>query len=100
MKRSILWSLRAAEDYHRQLAFIAAQNPANAELVDKRIQATLRLLIEMPTGRAGRVSGTYEKIVAKTSLIVAYAIRGADKLEIVRIIHGARNWPPDEWPDD
>jgi hypothetical protein len=50
-------------------------------------------------GRAGRVVGTYEKPVARTSLIIVY--QATDEiLHIVRIIHAKRNWPEGEWPGE
>ncbi len=50
-------------------------------------------------GRAGRVVGTYEKPVARTSLIIVY--QATDEiLHIVRIIHAKRNWPEREWPGE
>ncbi len=100
MKRIVVWSAQAADDYHRQLEYIAERSAVNADLVDQRIMAAIDLLAEMPTGHAGRVSGTYEKVIGKTSLIVAYSLRGQDRLEIIRIIHGARNWPAEGWPED
>jgi toxin ParE1/3/4 len=99
MKRRVRWSDKAAADYHDQLTYIADDSPTNAELVDKRIIAAIELLASRPIGRAGRVTGTYEKSVAGTSLIVAYILDG-ETLHILRIIHTSRNWPEGEWPKD
>jgi toxin ParE1/3/4 len=99
MKRRIAWGARATADYHAQLEYIAEQSPENADLVDQRIMATIEKLAEKPIGRAGRVAGTYEKSVLKTSLIVAYVL-DEGTLHILRIIHAKRNWPEGEWPKD
>jgi toxin ParE1/3/4 len=97
--RRIAWSARAASDYYAQLEFISEQDPANADLVDQRIMAAIETLAERPIGRPGRVSGTYEKTVVKTGLIVAYEL-SADVIGILRIIHARRDWPKSRWPKD
>jgi toxin ParE1/3/4 len=74
MKRRISWSERASADYHEQLGYIADQNPSNADIVDQRLMAAIELLSDLPVGRVGRVSGTYEKPVSRTSLIIAYQV--------------------------
>lgn len=99
MKRRIAWSEKASADYLQQLNFIADRNPANADLVDTRLMAAINILAETPVGRAGRVTGTYEKPVTKTSLIIAYQVTD-ETLYIVRIIHAKRNWPERGWPQD
>ena len=57
----------------------------------------------MPTGRRGRVSGTYERPVSGLPYIIAYALKateaGDEVLAILRVIHGARNWRADTWPE-
>jgi toxin ParE1/3/4 len=99
MKRRISWSAKASADYHRQLEFIAEENPNNADIVDQRLMAAIDLLSEMPVGRAGRVAGTYEKPVTRTSLIITYRVTD-ETLHIIRIIHAKRNWPEGKWPKE
>ena len=99
MKRRIAWSKRATADYHAQLEHIAEQDPTSTDLVDHRLMETIKKLAERPIGRLGRVAGTYEKSVLKTSLIVAY-ILDDDILHVLRIIHTRRNWPAGRWPKD
>jgi toxin ParE1/3/4 len=94
VSRRIAWGERATSDYHALLEFIADQDPANADLVDQRIMAVIETLAERPIGRPGRVSGTYEKTVLKTGLIVAYEL-SAETIGILRIIHARRDWPKD-----
>ena len=54
------------------------------------------------TGRKGRVSGTYEKVVTGLPYIVVYAVGPAHASDapvtILRIIPGARDWPIGRWP--
>ncbi len=40
----------------------------------------------------GRVKGTRELVVVRTSYIVAYRLKRG-KIQILRILHGARQWP-------
>jgi plasmid stabilization system protein ParE len=48
------------------------------------------------------VAGTYEKPVKELPYIIAYALQpmpdGGERIIIVRVIHGARDWPEGEWP--
>jgi len=102
MKRRVVWSLDALRDIGALSAYIATDNPHAA----RRIAASLRKagnnLGNMATGRRGRVGGTYEKVVPKLPYIVVYALVASDGHEvvsIVRVIHGARDWPEDALPD-
>lgn len=62
------------------------------------LDATAQALADMPTGRPGRVTGTYEKSVTGLPYILAYAIV-EDTVVIVRVIHTSRDWPAEGWPD-
>ncbi len=97
--RRLVWALRARDEFRRIITFIAEENPLAAETVATRIEKTLRQLTDMPTGRQGRVRGTYEKSVTGLPYIIAYAL-GDTELVVLHIIHGARDWPEDTWPDD
>jgi plasmid stabilization system protein ParE len=48
------------------------------------------------------VAGTYEKPVGGLPYIIAYALEatptGDERIVILRVIHGARNWRQGEWP--
>ena len=73
------------------LADIARRDEHAATLVANRIEAAVDLLAERAIGRPGRVSGTYEKRVLRTSYIVAYAL-SERTLTILHVIHGRREW--------
>jgi toxin ParE1/3/4 len=101
VKRPVQWSRDALEDIKGQIAYIAVDNPIAARRVAERIAATGTALGEMSTGRPGRVSGTYEKRVARLPYIIAYAVTnrlGRETISILRVIHTARDWPEEEWP--
>lgn len=47
---------------------------------------------------AGRVTGTYETFVSRTSYILAYAL--SDRTIILHVIRGKRDWPDESRPED
>jgi toxin ParE1/3/4 len=95
--RAIEWSADALEDFDAAIGYIAIDSQAAATAVADRIFAAIELLSELPTGHQGRVKGTYEKFVQKTSYIVAYAMTERT-ITVLRVIHAKRNWPAGEWP--
>jgi len=89
----IRWSPEAAEDLERIVDRIKPTNPAAARRVAETIYRRCTDLEVFPNrGRAGRIVGTRELILAPLPYIVIYRIT-ADAVEIVRIYHGAQNWP-------
>ena len=102
MSRPVRWSIEALNDLADQVSYIARDNPAAARHVADAIDRTALALGEMPTGRPGRVTGTYEKSVTRLPYILAYAITqegGEEAVAIVRVIHTSRDWPAENWPD-
>lgn len=101
MRRPVRWSRDALSDLAAQIAYIAADNPAAARRVAAALDQAALALGEMPTGRRGRVTGTYEKLVTGLPYILAYVIAGAgdqEEVAIVRVIHTSRDWPAEGWP--
>lgn len=102
MARPVEWSRDALDDLKEQVAYIAADNPVAARKVAARIRTIGNNLGTMATGRPGRVYGTYEQPISDLPYIVAYTIRPVpgrgEVITILRIIHGARDWPAGEWP--
>lgn len=100
--RAVFWSSDALGDLNSVITYIATENPQAALDVIDKIETAGNALGEMATGRKGRVSGTYEKMVAGLSYIMAYAIEqrrdGSERILILRVIHGARDWKEEDWP--
>ncbi len=100
--RVVFWSPDALDDLNSVIAYIATENPQAALDVIDKIETAGTALGEMATGRKGRVSGTYEKVVAGLPYIMAYAIDqtrdGSERIVILRVIHGARDWKEENWP--
>jgi plasmid stabilization system protein ParE len=98
----IRWSRKALDDLKDQIAFIAKDNPQAARKVAEQIRATGQLIAARPVGRKGRVFGTWEKSVKGLPYVVAYCLtapHGEQTLVILRVIHTARRWPNETWPD-
>lgn len=101
--RRVVWSKHAHDDFRGIIGTIARDNPAAADNVATRIDRTIQALAAAPTGRKGRVSGSYEKVVRGMPYIVAYALgdesKGHETITILRVIHGARDWREESWPE-
>jgi toxin ParE1/3/4 len=98
--RAVEWSVEALADFDDQINFIALSSKKKAALVADRVEEAVALLQSTPTGRFGRIEGTYEKLVSKTSLIIAYQLSPSGNIAIARIIHAARDWPEGKWPEE
>lgn len=102
MKRLVVWSNGARDDDLAIIRTIAQENPDAAEHVAHRIGEAASALSDFATGRAGRVHGTYEKVVSNLPCILAYEIvtrsEGGEMVAILHVIHGARDWPTGHWP--
>ena len=97
--RQVNWSQEALDDLSDQLFFVAERNPDSARLIGERVKATAARLGEFATGHIGHGAGIYETLVQRTSLIIAYEMNDRE-INIVRVIHAARNWTADKWPED
>jgi toxin ParE1/3/4 len=99
--RRVTWSQPARHDLRNIIAYLAERNPVAAESVLRRLVDAVAALASLPTGRPGRVAGTYEKMVTNLPYIVAYEFveepDGSESIFILRIIHGARDWTGDRW---
>jgi toxin ParE1/3/4 len=86
-------ALRNLDEIH---AYVLADDPRAADRLIARIEEAVGQIAHYPAlGRAGRVEGTRELVISGTPYIVPYRVRG-EVLEILRVHHGARRWPPTE----
>jgi toxin ParE1/3/4 len=87
------WSHLAQADREAIFAYIEADSPRAAVIVDDRIRAQVEGLVHFPeSGRPGRVEGTRELVIDRTPYIVAYGVTGS-VVRILRVLHGAQRWP-------
>ena len=101
MNRTVVWSNAARDDYLGIIRFVAQANPDAAERVADTMDRVVANLGAMATGRPGRVTGTYEKVVPVLPYIVVYEVTdqpGGARIAILHVIHGARDWPDEGWP--
>ncbi|SMQ85736.1 Plasmid stabilization system protein ParE [Devosia lucknowensis] len=100
--RPVFWSVEAQRDNLEILTYLAADNPGAADRVVDAIAEAGTALGRFATGKPGRVLGTYEKPLARYPYVIAYAVQLVDGIEsivIVRVIHMARDWPSEDWPE-
>ncbi len=90
---TVLWLDAAARNRFEQLDYIAQDNPAAAIRLDEQIEGQAGMLADDPLmGRIGRVKGTRELAISHSPFILVYRIR-RKRLEILRLLHGAQQWP-------
>jgi toxin ParE1/3/4 len=91
---TVEWSRQAVDDLASLRAYIAKDDPAAAQRVVLHIIYSIEELLagQSQMGRPGRVPGTRELVVPRTSYIVPYRIRD-NRIQVLRVYHGARRWP-------
>jgi len=92
----VVWTEPAAWALERIQDFIAEDNPKAAWEVAQWVRRSVeRLEIHPFSGRRGRVSESYELVIAGLPYIVPYRIHGGE-IQILNVYHAARKWP-DKW---
>jgi len=87
------WSAFALADRHGIFDYFEAENPQAAIAVDARVEHGVEQLARFPeSGRPGRINGTRELVIQRTPYIAAYRVEG-DSIRILRVLHGAQQWP-------
>lgn len=91
---TIRWLKTATRTRFEQLDYIAEDNPSAAAQLDEEIERQTDMLSQHPLiGREGRVKGTRELVIGRSPFIAVYRVKGK-RIEILRILHGAQQWPP------
>jgi len=89
----VRWTAPAAEDLKRITRYIRKQNPTAARHVATTIFDAANSLDTFPNrGREGRIAGTREFLFPGWPYILVYEVT-EDTVEILRIYHGAQDWP-------
>jgi toxin ParE1/3/4 len=91
---TIEWTEQANRQLDQARDYIALSNSEEvAARITMRIVTTIQQLAAFPTsGRSGRVPGTRELVIPNSPFVAAYAI-DRDRIVILAIYHGARQWP-------
>jgi toxin ParE1/3/4 len=89
----VLWTRPASHDLEAIGDYIAETSPPAATRTKRLIVERVRQLARHPhLGRPGRASNTRELVVPGSPYIVVYQVAD-DRIEIVAVFHGAREWP-------
>lgn len=92
----IKWLKKALHNLDKEAEYIAQDNPQVAIQVIQRIKENIELLVDNPSlGRPGRIDGTRELVIDKTSYIIPYRVCN-NQIEILRVFHTSRRLP-DRW---
>ncbi|MBI3344742.1 MAG: type II toxin-antitoxin system RelE/ParE family toxin [Gammaproteobacteria bacterium] len=87
------WTLPAFEDIQEAGRYIALDDPRAASRMAERVREAVEYLVDQPNiGRPGRMQGTRELVISGTPFIAVYWVRG-DVVQILRLLHHARQWP-------
>jgi toxin ParE1/3/4 len=90
---SIVWTEAARRDINAIWNFIEIRNPDAAEMVNSEILKAVEGLLQFPRrGRPGRVKSTRELLVIGSPYLIVY-LYVETQIVILRILHGAQDWP-------
>jgi toxin ParE1/3/4 len=90
----VRWTTDAADDLERICDYIARVVQVPHRMLRRRSSVALRIFERFPQlGRQGRVDGTRELTFASLPFVAVYEVHPAE-VRVLRILHGARQWPP------
>jgi toxin ParE1/3/4 len=99
---TINWTEPASADFLDALEWLEARSPSAAERIGRLVLQAVEGLADHPhLGREGRSPDTRELVVVRTPYVVVYSIerdQGApppSRIVILRVLHGAMRWPPE-----
>lgn len=89
----VRWTEPAARDLEEISEYIRRDRPAAAGKVAQSLFEAADSLSLLPgRGRNGRIPGTRELVVSGLPYIIVYRLTNTS-VQVLRIYHGARNWP-------
>ena len=90
----IEWLQQALDDFDAAITRIDKLNPQAACNIAKIVHLHVRQLQHMPLiGRPGRVENTRELVIPGTHFIIPYRFDGHHLIELLAVMHDAREWP-------
>jgi plasmid stabilization system protein ParE len=102
MTRAVHWSTDALRDLDSIVEYQAGYDAAYASKLVDQLEDAGEKLGQYPTGRPGRVLGTFEKSLPRLRYIMVYRLEdpAADgAITIVRVIHSSQDWRDGSWPE-
>ncbi|MDK9719702.1 MAG: type II toxin-antitoxin system RelE/ParE family toxin [Rhodospirillales bacterium] len=92
----VRWTGKAEDDLTVQCDRVASEDTVLAGRIGGEVLMRVGGLADHPyRGRSGRVDGTRELPLPGLPWIAVYAVE-EDTVVILRLLHGAQSWPPDE----
>jgi toxin ParE1/3/4 len=87
------WTAAAVGDLEHIADYLFEKTPEHAARLLRTIYDRVSGLETFPhRGRPGKKQGTRELVIAPLPYVVIYQVRG-ELLHVVRILHGAQQWP-------
>ena len=87
------WTREAAADLEHIADYLFQHVPDRAAELVRAVYDAPALLLEFPNrGRPGKKEGTREFVLSPLPYLVVYTV-GRDVIFVVRILHGAQQWP-------
>ena len=94
------WTRLALQDLRHLHEFISEDRPqATGEMVARIQEAAQHLQKHPRMGKAGRLPGTRELVIAQTPYIVVYVVTESE-VHVVAVIHTAMRWPESLPPEN
>lgn len=94
MRPPLQWSVDAEADLDDITDYIARDDILAAVRMREEIEHRLEILTSHHEGwRRGRLPGSREMVLAGTPFIGIYRVDDG-QVTILRVLHGARRWPP------
>jgi toxin ParE1/3/4 len=91
----VAWSPDALFDVDEAWSFIARDNESAADRIVVRLMEAAERLDRFPhLGRPGPEPGTRQFFVTKTPFKLIYRIVPDGGIELLRVYHTSRKWPP------
>jgi toxin ParE1/3/4 len=90
---TVRWSEEAASDLEHITDYLFEHAPARAAELVRAIYSAPAKLQNFPNrGRLGRKPRTRELVLTPLPYVIVYEVR-ADAVCVLRILHGAQQWP-------
>jgi toxin ParE1/3/4 len=90
----IEWTEQATRQLDQAYDYIALSNsePVAARITMQIVTSVQQLAAFPMSGRSGRVPGTRELVISNIPFVAAYSV-DHDRIVILAVYHGARQWP-------
>jgi toxin ParE1/3/4 len=89
------WTRWAVNRWLELFEYLEADNAPAARRIAENVFETIDVLAAHPyAGRAGRIAGTREFAVSRSSYVIGYELDSSDNvLRVLTIYDGRRRWP-------